>query len=83
MTLFTFGSVIGKGSIKKKILNFPDLVGGWVRKSPFSRFEKNKKYALKMPKYLFENNLYSTWEGPTLEYFTAIDLYRHSTYNTN
>ena len=41
---------LGKGSIKKKIWNFPDLVGGWVRKSPLSRFKKIKKYALKMHK---------------------------------
>ena len=43
---------------KKKIWNFPDLVGGWVWKSPFSRFkkEKNALKSIKMPKYSFKNN---------------------------
>ena len=40
----------GRVQLKKKIWNFPDLVGGWVWKSPFSRFKKIKKYALKMHK---------------------------------
>jgi len=33
----------GRVQKQKKIWNFPDLVGGWVWKSPFSRFEKIKK----------------------------------------
>ena len=45
MTLIVL--VLGKGSIKKKkIWNFPDLVGGWVWKSPFSRSKKIKKYLI-------------------------------------
>ena len=38
---------LGKGSIKKIIWNFPDLVDGWIWKSPFSDL---KKYGLKMLK---------------------------------
>ena len=30
----------GSEGFKKKIWNFPDLVGWWVWKSPFSRFKK-------------------------------------------
>ena len=54
LQLYSIGeSRINEKSIKgrvKKIWNFRDLVGGWVRKSPFSRFKKNNKYALKMHK---------------------------------
>ena len=45
---FLVNDLIGivKEEFKKNIWNFPDLVGGWVWKSPFSRFKK--KNALKM-----------------------------------
>ena len=51
----------------KKIWNFPDLVGGWVWKSPFSRFKKIKNMfskCIKMPKYSFKRNLFfAIWGG--------------------
>ena len=37
----------GRVQLKKKILNFADLVGGWVWKNAFSRFKKNKKICSK------------------------------------
>ena len=49
-TSYYLGQVIRVQLKKKKIWNFPELVGGWVWKSPFSRFKKIKKYALKMHK---------------------------------
>ena len=45
--LLTYKS--SKGRVQSKFF-FPDLVGGWVWKSPFSRLKKNKKYAHKMHK---------------------------------
>ena len=51
------GQILREALNKKKIWNFPDLVGGWVWKSPLSRVKR--KYALKvikMSKYSFKSN---------------------------
>ena len=59
--------VLLRKSSKKNIWNFPDLVGGWVWKSPFSRFKKIKNMlskCIKMPKYSFKRNLFfAIWGG--------------------
>ena len=42
LTLY-LGAEKGKVQLKKKFWKVPDLVGGWVWKSPFSKFKKIKK----------------------------------------
>ena len=61
--------VLLRKSSKKNIWNFPDLVGGWVWKSSFSRFKKIKNMlskCIKMPKYSFKRYLFfAIWGGVT------------------
>ena len=60
---FLVNDLIGivKEEFKKNIWNFPDLVGGWVWKSSFSRLKKIKNMlskCIKMLKYSFKRNLF-------------------------
>ena len=49
--VFRFTFILFKGRLQlKKKSDFPDLLGGWVWKSPFSRFKKIKKYVLRKHK---------------------------------
>ena len=72
---------LGKGSIKKRKLEFSRFSGWGVWKSPFSRFKKLKNMLLKcikMPKYSFKRNLFfAIWGVLYMKNFYGLKLLKN------